>query len=326
MKKSICVLLAIIISSTFFGCGKTDKNTSSVPAESDLSTNSDLSSETEVSSNSENLSSKNSSKTSSPKQNSQQKPSSSVEKPLQPQSSKPDEVVKVTFPEGTTLPKMFMILDEKGIAKQDALFAEVAKFNTNSYGVTSTITSSSQRCFKLEGYLFPDTYNFFVGEKPTSIINKMVTNSQNRLALLKSEANKTGYTFDQVMILASIIQKETGSTSEQKKVSSVLYNRLKIKMKLQCDPTITYVEGAIKPFITGNINRFNSFYNTYKCAGLPAGPICNPGITAINAALNPAKTDYLYFAMDKNKNHYYAKTLDEHNKNCEKGDINTGIG
>ncbi|MEG2429885.1 MAG: endolytic transglycosylase MltG, partial [Oscillospiraceae bacterium] len=112
----------------------------------------------------------------------------------------------------------------------------------------------------------------------------------------------------------------------QKNVSSVLFNRLKAKMKLQCDPTITYVEGAIKPFITGDKNRFNTAYNTYKCPALPAGPICNPGLSAILAALNPAKTDFLYFAMDKNNTHYYAKTLAQHNENCKKGNINTGIG
>lgn len=92
-------------------------------------------------------------------------------------------------------------------------------------------------------------------------------------------------------------------------------------MKLQCDVTINYVEGAIKPFIDGDKDRFNSLYNTYKCPALPAGPICNPGLDAIKAAISPADTDYLFFLTDKNKNFLYAATYEVHLENIKTAGI-----
>ena len=92
-------------------------------------------------------------------------------------------------------------------------------------------------------------------------------------------------------------------------------------MKLQMDSSIRYVENSVKPYITGDINRYNSYYNTYKCPALPAGPICNPGKQWITAALYPADTDYLYFVNDANGNYYYASTYEEHIANCEAAGI-----
>ena len=239
-----------------------------------------------------------------------------------PASSQPLQTVKVTFTEGMTLPKMFGILEGKGVAGEDALFAAAAGGDFSSYSLVNGIEMSSRRCYRLEGYLFPDTYEFYAGESPESVLKKMLDNTQKRISQnYKDRAAALGMSMDDVIILASLIEKEAGAVSEMGKVSSVLHNRLGDGMKLQCDSTITYVEYVIKPFITGDKNRYNSYYNTYKCAALPAGPICNPGKAAIEAALWPETTSYYYFAMDSAGNHYYAETYEEHVANCQKAGI-----
>ena len=127
---------------------------------------------------------------------------------------------------------------------------------------------------------------------------------------------------DEIITLASIIQSEAGDVKEMGKVSSVLHNRIESPDygKLQCDVTINYVNENIldSPYIDGDKTRFSEYYNTYKVSGLPVGAICNPGADAINAALNPEKTDYFYFVTDKDWNYYYASTYEEHLKNCKK--------
>ena len=107
--------------------------------------------------------------------------------------------------------------------------------------------------------------------------------------------------------------KEADIEKEMGKVSSVFHNRLNASYnRLESDVTIHYIEKYVKPFIEGDKNRYNELYNTYKCYGLPAGPICNPGIASIKAALNPEKTDYMFFFTDKDMNYYYSKTYKEH--------------
>ena len=142
-------------------------------------------------------------------------------------------------------------------------------------------------------------------------MEKKITGTQ------KARAKEFDMTMDEVLTLASIIQAEAGDPAQMKTVSSVLHNRLNSKShpKLECDVTIFYLEQEVQPYLTEDKDRLNSFYNTYKCTGLPEGPICNPGMDAINAALNPEQTDYFYFATDKAGKYYYAKTLAEHQKN-----------
>jgi uncharacterized YceG family protein len=115
-----------------------------------------------------------------------------------------------------------------------------------------------------------------------------------------------GYSINQILTVASMIEKETADPQLMPNIASVIYNRLNIGMKLQFDSTINYVERYIKPNISGDIDRYNSYYNTYKCAALPEGPICNPGRAAIQAALNPAVTDYLYFYSDSEGKYHFS--------------------
>ena len=127
---------------------------------------------------------------------------------------------------------------------------------------------------------------------------------------------------DEILTIASIIQEEAGRPDQDYKVSSVLHNRLNTGTKIECDVTITYLEDYCAPFLEDGLtdsNREN--YNTYKCVALPAGPICNPGYSAIQAALYPEQTNYFFFVTDKDWNYYYAATWSEHVANCRTAEI-----
>ena len=234
-----------------------------------------------------------------------------------PSSSAP-VTQKITFAEGTTMAKMFMLLGDKGIADRDELFAAAEALDVSGYPLAGSVARGAGRCYPLEGYLFPDTYEFYVGDSPANLLKKMLDNGESRItAAYRSRAAQLGMTMDEIVILASLIQKEAGETSEMATVSSILHNRLAAGMRLQCDATISYVENVIVPFVENGRETYAATYNTYKCAALPAGPICNPGTAAIEAALWPADTDYYYFAMDADGNHYYSKTYEEHAAVCE---------
>ena len=160
-------------------------------------------------------------------------------------------------------------------------------------------------------------YEFYKNDTPERVIEKMLNNLETKITdAYKTRAKEIGMSIDDVLTLASIIQAEAGDPKQMKTVSSVLHNRLKSKShpKLECDVTIFYLEQDVQPYLTEDKDRFNSYYN-YKCTGLPEGPICNPGMDAIEAALYPKQTEYFYFATDKAGKYYYAKTLEEHNQN-----------
>lgn len=237
-------------------------------------------------------------------------------------ASTPSNSFTLTIPEGYTLARIGMTLEEKGICT-DAEFIEACQTGDFSeYPLVAAIPANANRCFLLEGYLFPDTYEFLNDVTADTVIRTMLSNAERRIdSALRERATALGMSIDQVISLASIIQKESFGTEAMANVSSALHNRLAINMKLQCDVTINYVEGAIKPFISGDINRYNEYYNTYKCAALPAGAICNPGLDAISAALYPATTNYIYFLTDADGNYYYGATWEEHEANIKKAGI-----
>ncbi len=226
--------------------------------------------------------------------------------------------VRVTIKEGQTLTQIFKTLESKGVASFDALMSTAQTYDYSYYPLVASIPSNSNRCFKLEGYLFPDTYEFYVGEKPQDAIGRFLRDGKVKITdAMRSRASELGYSIDEVLTVASIIQKEGSNPAEVAKVAAVIYNRLKAGQKLQMDSTINYIERDVKPYLTGDINRYNSSYNTYKCSALPAGPICNPGLSTINAALYPADVPYLYFCHDSNANYYYATTFEEHTANLK---------
>ncbi len=223
---------------------------------------------------------------------------------------------RLTIPEGYTLARIGMTLEEMGVCTADEFIAATQEADVNEYPLAAQQVYDENRCFKLEGYLYPDTYEFYTSAKPGDIIRTMLSNMERKITEeLRAEIAQSGYTLDQIIALASIIEKEAKGVEQMGMISSVLHNRLNVGMPLQCDVTITYVEWAIKPFITGDIDRYNSYYNTYKCPALPAGAICNPRIEAILAALRPEPSNYYYFLTDADDNFYYAETLEEHEAN-----------
>ncbi len=234
------------------------------------------------------------------------------------------QTVTVTFPEGYTAVQIAEKLEENNVCSAHD-FMTVLNSSTfifsNGYKFIPYISNISQRAFKLEGYIFPDTYEFYVGESAEKALSRFLSNTNKKLKdEYYTRAKELGYTIDEIITLASIIQKEAGDKNEMKKVSSVLHNRLNSTQykSLQCDVSVNYINNYItdSPYLDGNTERFNDLYNSYKCIGLPLGAICNVGIDAIEAALYPEDTNYYFFVTDSNMNYYYASTYAEHQKNC----------
>ena len=174
-----------------------------------------------------------------------------------------------------------------------------------------------------EGYLFPETYSFSRPITARKIIWKMLsTGDKHWPADFSNRAYRLGFTKHEIFTLASIIEKESGNTKEQPLISSVFHNRLNQNMRLQSDPTVIY---GIKDF-DGNITKQHLLtptpYNTYTIPALPPGPIANPGASAIQAALYPAESNYLFFVADGSGGHAFSTTLKEHNNNVRKYQLN----
>ena len=165
----------------------------------------------------------------------------------------------------------------------------------------------------LEGYLFPDTYAFELGMGPADILGAMVDRFRDATVGLQTVRIDAGMTEADAVALASIIEKETGAADERRTVSGVFHNRLRIGMPLQADPTAVYGRAAGRVPTAADLD-VPSPYNTYLHRGLPPGPICNPGLAALEAAVSPASVPYLYFVARKDGTHEFSRTLDEHNR------------
>ncbi|MDF2804153.1 MAG: mltG, partial [Anaerocolumna sp.] len=219
--------------------------------------------------------------------------------------------IKVTIPEGLTVPQIFTLLSKKGVsASEESLYDAMNNYDFSSYSLVSEIDRDKNKCYYLEGYLYPDTYEFYRLSSGTSVIGKLLKNSEAKATqAYRAKAAELSLTWEEVLIIASLVEKEAGKKEFMADVSSVIHNRLKAGKKLQLDATIYYVERYIKPYLSEDINRYNSDYNTYKCPALPAGPICNPGKAAIEAALNPAVTENYFFYSDENGQYHFSKDL-----------------
>lgn len=224
-----------------------------------------------------------------------------------------DAVVKVTIPEGYSVAQIIDSLVKNGVCVSSAaVYQAMEQVDYNQYSMFQGRQVNENVCFPLEGYLYPDTYEFYKNSDPLMVLNKLLKHSDRMLSTYKEQAQELGYSFDQILILASIIEKEAREYEDRLKVSGVFANRLKQGMRLQSDATIHYIERYVKPNITGDIDRYNKWYNTYKCKGLPAGPICNPGSKAIYTAMNPTEHEYLYFASDESGTFYFSETYEQH--------------
>lgn len=232
--------------------------------------------------------------------------------------------VRVTIPEGFALVQIAEKLEESGVCSAEAFVAAANNPELyETYSLLTDVEDTEHRVFVAEGYIFPITLDFYKNEAPEKALNRFLRITEKYITEeMKARAAELGYTMDEILTIASIIQKEAGIKTEMGKVSSVIYNRLNDSYnRLGCDVTIHYLNKYVIPYIDGDTERYNEYYNTYKCYGLPKGPICNPGLDAINAALYPEDTPYFFFVTDKDNNYYYSKTYEEHLENCTKAGI-----
>ena len=230
-------------------------------------------------------------------------------------------IVRVTIPEGFSVSQIGDRLEKNKVCKKSEFLKMVNEypFDLNRYSLIRALPSTENRPFRLEGYLFPDTYDFYINMMPQDAIGKMLRAAEANIGKIYTYS---GISTDQIITLASIIEKEAAKYEDMRKVSSVFHNRLKeTTWRLDADSTIHYIEYYVKPNLKEDKNRYNSDYNTYKCIGLPQGPICNPGANALSAAVNPADTDYYFFVTDKKGKFYFAVTLEEHEENLIKAGI-----
>lgn len=235
------------------------------------------------------------------------------------EEAKTAETVTLVFPEGWTIYQIFDKLDEYGVCKKSELVASVTNAAFD-YDFLNILPNNPNRTFKLEGYLYPDTYEFYEESNANSVIRKLLDGSKNKWTEeYEKRRIELGLTRDEVIIIASIIQREAADVDQMGLVSSVLHNRLNHPVSwplLGCDSTANYIKYFVAPNITPAQGlAYQQYYDTYISQGLPPGPICNPGDDAINAALFPEDTDYYYFRHDKYGEIYMARTQAEHDRN-----------
>jgi UPF0755 protein len=205
-------------------------------------------------------------------------------------------VVRITFPEGMTAREMGELLSSKLIA-----------FDADEW---------ARETAALEGYLFPDTYNFPEDATPSDVIQKMTGTFSARTEELRKEAAAEGKDWNDIVTMASIVEREANTAGDRRIVAGILWSRIEAKVALQVDATFGYIRGISGYVPTGDDpEELDSPYNTYQHRGLPPGAISNPGLDALTAAVHPTKTDYFYYLTGEDGKMHYAKTFEEHKRN-----------
>ena len=229
----------------------------------------------------------------------------------------------IFIPEGATLKDIDKILSDAGIIKKNSLGSLSVKEFVSEYSFLK-----NQKL--LEGFLFPDTYRFFLNSRPKDVVKKILDNFKKKAMPTLEECQKSKVKCQtletgEILIIASLLEKEAPDYEDRRMIAGVLYKRLEIGMGLQVDATITYAKcgGAFMTCGDPKVYRrdlsFQSYYNTYLYNGLPPGPIGNPGLDSIKAALDPIASEYMYYLSDsKTGKIIFSKTLDEHNENRAK--------
>lgn len=225
-------------------------------------------------------------------------------------TAKTDTAHRLTIPEGYTAKQIAALVDEKGIATSDEFINEMNN-GTFEYDFLEGIPKRENY---LEGYLFPDTY-FLSGNESAHDIIVMMLNRFEQIynESLKDYVDSTGYTLDQIVTVASMVESEAKLDEERPIIAGVIYNRLAIDMPLQIDSTVQYALSTRNEVVTESDLEVDSPYNTYKNKGLPAGPICNPGKASLLGALNPEKHNYYYYVLKEQggSEHYFAENYED---------------
>ncbi len=248
------------------------------------------------------------------------------------------DIVSLTFREGMNIMEISDLLEENGVCEKDDFLnmCNSEEFN-EKYDFIKDIPKSPDRYYLLEGYLFPDTYDFYRGESAKDSINRFLSNFQKKITRksslegyddkvsVKELAIAEGKDVENLIIIASLVQAEAANKEDMYKVSSVIHNRLETLStggknsfgeydldRLRLDSTVWYPYRSRNVVPSDIVDSFKSKYNTYNISGLPPGPVCNPGLEAIKAVLKPASTEYYYFCHSSSGSAFYAKTNDVH--------------
>ncbi len=231
------------------------------------------------------------------------------------------DTVTVTFPEGITIYAAAQKLEEAGICTAEDFIFE---FNASAFGYEfeKYVSSASMKLYKYEGYLFPDTYEFYTDDSTYNIVRRIKQRTNEMLTPeVIARCNELGYTLDEMITLASLVQLESWNFEDMTGIASVFHNRLnnpEVYPKLQSDTTYSYIDNVIKVNLSIESQEMYDAYDTYTCNGLPVGAICNPGMDAINAVLYPADTEYYYFCADISTGEtFFAATYEEHKSNLK---------
>ncbi len=230
-------------------------------------------------------------------------------------SSTRAKVEKLAIPEGYNIDQIFALLEEKGVSTI-AKLQETAANHNYAFSFLQDLPMGDYK--RLEGYLFPDTYDFYMGEDPKYVINKLLANFDAKLTdKLRTQIANSGYSIQDILKIASMIEKESDGT-DRNLISSVIHNRIERPTRetagyLNIDATLQYVLPKGETVTQWHYSNLDSPFNTYLHQGLPPTPIANPGMACILAAMNPDQTGYYFYARGKDGLHHFSKTQAEHN-------------
>lgn len=229
--------------------------------------------------------------------------------------------ISVTLLEGWTLDDMADHLQAEGIASREEFYAEAGESAKPASGLPDWNASypalrSRPADASLEGYLFPDTYRIYADGGAKALVRRMLDNFESKLTPeLRASLAANGRSIHEIVTMASVIEREVRSDEDRALVSGIFWKRVDAGRGLEADSTVNYITGHSKPSVSYEETRIDHPWNTYKYRGLPPGPIGNPSLSAIVAAIRPQANPYWYFLTDPSGKVYYGKTLDEHNAN-----------
>jgi conserved hypothetical protein, YceG family len=227
------------------------------------------------------------------------------------------DLVKLTIPEGYSIEDIAKSVEDKGICSKDEFIKDV-----KDYKLPSFVKNNNKKRYNLEGYLYPDTYLIEKGSNANDVIKSMLDRFEDVLKQAEDETKVeiSDEDVEKIVTIASMIEREARVPGDRPLISSVIYNRLEKDMKLQIDAAVIYALGYHVDVVLNKHLEVDSPYNVYKYKGLPVGPIANPGLDCIKAALLPEKTDYLYYIMKDDGSHYFTNNYEDFlNKKKELG-------